>query len=350
MIRSAVLILMICATAVAAAILSGSGDSVGALISILARALPLVPLAIAAALVISCGDIDLSPAGMFAFLGMLTLGLTSLGMPSWSVGLCVFAAAMLIGWFQGWAIAHRGLSPLIITLGVSLALFGVATTIQVLLQETARPWREKQLAVIPAPSPARAWEGMSDVNPRRPIVQTLPSDRQLAIWHTSLPWAACAVLLASIWRYRTLSALRHVAVGFDRHAATLAGIDVRQVRMRAFLAAAALVYIATMLYMNDYQGGGWTAATGSGLELTAIAAAVIGGTSITGGRFNPIGVAMGIGVWAALGHLCIMARFLDPEHQKLAAGVLLIIVAFLDSKCIRPKQRGEIAGGVRRTP
>jgi ribose/xylose/arabinose/galactoside ABC-type transport system permease subunit len=123
-----------------------------------------------------------------------------------------------------------------------------------------------------------------------------------------------------------------VAVGFDRDAAHLAGIDVRRVRMRAFLVASALVYVSTMLYMISYQGGGWTAATGTGLELTAIAAAVIGGTAITGGRFNPVGVAMGIGVWAALGHVCIMAQFLDPEHQKLAGGALLLLVAFLDSK------------------
>lgn len=123
--------------------------------------------------------------------------------------------------------------------------------------------------------------------------------------------------------------MRHVAVGLDREAAKLAGINVRVVRLRAFVLAALLVYISTMLFMIDYQGGGWSAATGRGFELAAIAAAVIGGTTITGGRFSPVGVAMGVGVWAALGHLCIMVRFLDPEHQNLAAGVLLIVVAFV---------------------
>lgn len=83
------LLLIIFATALAAPFFSGSGDTLAALQSIEYRAMPLVPLGVAAAIVIACGDIDLSPAGMFAFLGMLTLGLTNLGLPSWLVSMAV---------------------------------------------------------------------------------------------------------------------------------------------------------------------------------------------------------------------------------------------------------------------
>ncbi len=329
--RSSFLFLTIIVIAVITGYVSGSGDPLSSLWSITLRALPLVPLGLAAAIIISCGDIDLSPAGMFAFLGMLTLGLSNSGLPIWLVSVCVLIAAISIGVFQGWAIAYRGLAPLITTLGMSLALFGAATTIQVTLHESARGSHiERQIVEQDTPVDA------SQLHPERvketPIVQTLPKDLQPTIWKRSLPWVAILLILGTLWRHRSMSALRHLAVGFDRNAAKLANLDVRIIRFRAFIVASILIYISTMLYMIDYQGGGWSAATGQGLELLAIAAAVIGGTTITGGRLDIIGVALGIGVWAALGHLCIMVPFLDPEHQKLAGGLLLLIVAFVDSK------------------
>lgn len=331
MIRFVVLLLIIVISAVSAAFLSGSGDSVAAMSSIVHRAMPLVPLGIAAALVISCGDIDLSPSGMFAFFGMLTLGLASLGLNKYLATLIVAATALALGLFQGWAIAYRRLAPLITTLGMSLVLFGGAITIQVILQNSARDWREAQLAQLSGvePLPSRPNGAPSK---DRPVVQTLPVTQQPPFWRLSAPWAIAVVTLVAMWRRFTISALRHVAVGLDRDAARLAGVDVRTVRLRAFVVAALLVYVSTMLYMIDYQAGGWTAATGRGLELIAIAAAVIGGTAISGGRLSAVGVALGVGVWAALGHLCIMASFLQPEHQDLAAGLLLLVVAFVDSR------------------
>lgn len=329
--RSVILFLTIIMIAVITGYVSGSGDSFSALLSIAARAMPLIPLGLAAAIVISCGDIDLSPAGMFAFLGMLTLGLSNVGLPVWLVSVCVLVSAISIGIFQGWAIAYRGLAPLITTLGMSFALFGAATTIQVVLQESSRDFNIKQQIEVKDAGATSTELQLERANPI-PIVQTLPNNLQPAIWQRSLPWVAILLISGTLWRHRSMSALRHLAVGFDRNAAQLANLDVRVIRFRAFLVASLLVYISAMLYMIDYQGGGWTAATGRNLELLAIAAAVIGGTTITGGRLNVIGVALGIGVWAALGHICIMAKFLDPEHQKLAAGLLLLIVAFVDSK------------------
>lgn len=329
--RSAILFMTIIVIAIITGYVSGSGDSLSALLSITLRTLPLVPLGLAAAIVISCGDIDLSPAGMFAFLGMLTLGLSNVGLQHWLVAGCVLVAAILIGIFQGWAIAYRGLAPLITTLGMSLALFGAATTIQITLHNSARDFQiEKRIGS--QDTQIDESQIQSESNEKTPIVQTLPKHLQPGIWKFSLPWVVLLLILGILWRHGSMSALRHLAVGFDRNAAQLANLDVRIIRFRAFLIASLLVYLSTMLYMIDYQGGGWTAATGRGLELVAIAAAVIGGTTITGGRLDVIGVALGVGVWAALGHLCIMARFLDPEHQKLAAGLLLLVVAFVDAK------------------
>lgn len=328
--RSIVLFLTIIVIAFITGHVSGSGDPISALRSIASRAMPLIPLGLAAAIIISCGDIDLSPAGMFAFLGMFTLGLNNIGLPAWLVSVCVLVAAISIGVFQGWAIAYRGLAPLITTLGMSLALFGAATTIQVTLQRSVRDFQiEQQIGVHDAKADTSQ---IQFERAKTPIVQTLPEDLQPAIWQKSLPWVVFLLIVGTLWRIGSMSALRHIAVGFDRYAAQLANLDVRTIRFRAFIIASLLVYVSAMLYMIDYQGGGWSAATGSGLELTAIAAAVIGGTTITGGRLDIIGIALGIGVWAALGHLCIMTQFLDPEHQKLAAGLLLLIVAFVDSK------------------
>jgi ribose/xylose/arabinose/galactoside ABC-type transport system permease subunit len=140
------------------------------------------------------------------------------------------------------------------------------------------------------------------------------------------------VLLAALllWRYRSSSGLRHIAVGMDVYAAKIAGINSDHVYLIAFAVSGGLVAYAALSHLFTAAYGGWSPDTGWGYELRAITAAVLGGCRITGGRFNPIVVAIASIVYAGLSDL-IIGMNLQVEAVGVIFGGALVVVAWLDT-------------------
>ena len=140
--------------------------------------------------------------------------------------------------------------------------------------------------------------------------------------------SAVVVLFAFGWALRNLSAGRSVyAVGSDSEAARLAGINPQKVVFVTFVLMGALVGLAALLSAVRFSIVPSNA--GVGLELKAIAAVVVGGTAITGGRGTIVGTLIGV---ALLGTIGTALTFLgiNPFWEKAIQGAIILAAVVSD--------------------
>jgi ribose transport system ATP-binding protein len=100
-----------------------------------------------------------------------------------------------------------------------------------------------------------------------------------------------AAVLADVWLYRTRSGLKLRAVGFREEAAKRNGVHINVVHLRAYLLSGAIAAIAGLFLASEVGVG--HPVVGSGYTLTSIAAAVLGGASLAGGRGSFVGAVLG---------------------------------------------------------
>jgi rhamnose transport system permease protein len=133
---------------------------------------------------------------------------------------------------------------------------------------------------------------------------------------------ALAGLAAGAWALRHLAAGRALyAVGADRDAAWLAGIAPRRVIAGAFVANGALAGLAAVL--NAVRFDAVPANAGVGLELEAIAAVVVGGTAITGGRGRLVGTLAGVALLGTIG-TALTYLGITPFWERAIQGAIIL--------------------------
>ena len=122
------------------------------------------------------------------------------------------------------------------------------------------------------------------------------------------------------------------AIGGNEEAALISGIPIARVTVGAFTLMGAIVALTGM--MQTAYGGASTTTVGDLMELDAVAACVIGGTSLKGGRGSVLGVLFGALIIAALiNGLTLMA--VNPEIKYIARGAVLIAAVWMDVKLAR---------------
>jgi rhamnose transport system permease protein len=140
---------------------------------------------------------------------------------------------------------------------------------------------------------------------------------------------AMAVFAAFAWGLRNLAAGRAVyATGSDPEAARLAGIRPRRVIFRVFVAMGALTGLAALL--SDIRLPDVDPNAGAGLELQVIAAVVVGGVAISGGRGTLPGALIGV---ALLGSIRPALFFLGtkPEWERAIQGLIILLAVASDA-------------------
>src|SRR5687767_7843672 len=289
---------------VAFSMLSGKFLSVANLESILTSVAVLGVIALAVNQVVLCGEIDISTGSM--------LGLCAVagGAAAQSTGgfllplLAGVAVGALAGAVNGVLVTLGRIPSIIVTLGMLYALRGV------ILLVTGGTW------ITGIPSETRVFGTSSVLGIEFPVLILL----------------ALFVVMELVSRHSTWG--RNVfAVGGNRRAARFAGLPIDRVRFFAFVLVGVFVGIASLIYLG--RAGSVQTNTGTGLELQVVAAVVIGGTSISGGRGSSLAaltgavligvilnglVLLGVpGIWqdAVLGGLILLAITTDVLRRRL---------------------------------
>ena len=267
------------------------------LLSRLTREAPSLVIACGIALVIISRQIDISVGSQFSVCSVCAGLLAAAGWPIPTVLITSILIGALLGAFSGVFIACLRLPSIVVTLAT-----------MVILREGLRWFRQGQFVNLPD---NLQWFGLSQ------------KSGQLSLIAIAL---CILILLALILKY--IAAGRFIyAVGSDAEAARLAGIHPQLVTFLAFVFTGALVGLASL--MNIVQSPQVDPNSGSGLELKTIAAAVVGGVAVSGGRGNLIGVFLGLlllgCVNPALIHLHVEAYW-----EKAIQGAIILLAVIAD--------------------
>jgi D-xylose transport system permease protein len=138
---------------------------------------------------------------------------------------------------------------------------------------------------------------------------------------------AAVAVLAWLLTHHTAFGRYLYAIGGNEEAAIVSGIPVKQVTITAFVLMGAVVAITG--FMQTAYGGASTTTVGELMELDAVAACVIGGVSLKGGRGSVLGVLFGALIMACLiNGMTLLA--VEPENKFVARGAVLILAVWMD--------------------
>ena len=160
------------------------------------------------------------------------------------------------------------------------------------------------------------------------------SDQFLALSGTiggvSIPVVVMIVVVLVSWVVlaRTKFGMHIYAVGGNAHAARVAGVSLRTTRFAVYTISGVLAGLAGVLLAARATAG--IANTGTGYELNAIAAAVIGGISLMGGRGSLVGTVFGFLIIGVLDNGLNIIN-VSPFYQLIVKGLIIIGAVFVDS-------------------
>ncbi|MFN4874247.1 MAG: ABC transporter permease [Akkermansiaceae bacterium] len=263
------------------------------MISRLASQMPALILALGVALVIITRQIDVSIGSQFGMCAVIAGTAAAAGVPMPLAMLCALVAGALMGAANGWLVAGLGLPSIVVTLAT-----------MVIWQEVLRLWQKGLLLSLPD---GVQWFGMSQ-----------GTGQAMVIGSTLL------ILVLMAWAMKNLSSGRRIyATGSDAEAARLAGLAPKATTFWVFLLMGVLAGVAAAL--NLVQSPQIQPNSGEGLELKAIAAAVVGGIAITGGRGTLWGVLLGMMLLANVNPA--LTHFHQPPYWEKAIQGLVILLA-----------------------
>jgi rhamnose transport system permease protein len=272
------------------------------LIDLFLANMPVLIIGLGMTLVILTGHIDISVGSIFAVCAVSSGVLAKAGVPMPLVVLGTCLIGLLLAAVNGWLVAFVRIPSIVVTLATMIAL-----------REGLR-WATEG-----------AW------------IQDLPVRYQwLGLTAAAYPVVVLAVVAALQigfgWALTHLSAGRAVyATGSSPSAARLAGLRVELVTVGVFAIAGALSGIAAVL--NSVRFNQIPSNTGLGLELKVIAAVVVGGTAISGGRGSAVGTLLGAMLLSAIGPAL---TFLGVSAYWERAIHGLIILAAVAVDAVRP--------------
>ncbi len=255
----------------------------------------LTVLAVGMTFVILTGGIDLSVGSTMAFAGaVLGLAMADAKLPLPLALPIATLAGAACGWANGFVTVRFGVPSFIVTLGMMQIARGLAY----LATGSQTRYLGKPVEWLGAPLPGL---GLS-------------------------PAILVAVLLVAAGQFvlrRTVFGRHVLVVGANEEAATYSGIRTRPVRVAVFVIAGALAALAAAF--DSSKMGAVDPNAGTGFELSAIAAVVVGGTSLMGGRGSVVGSFLGVLIIATLG--AGLNQIGASEPVKLLVTGLVIIAA-----------------------
>lgn len=256
-------------------------------------------VAIGSTVVIFTGGIDLSPGSAIALLTMVFAEvIRNWGLPIWAAIAVVLALSVVLGLITGGLCAYGRIPSFITTLAALSAFRGVAFMF----------------------------------NNGSPVFQLSPDLEAVFYgWLLGLPLPLLYVIavyaVAFYWLRYTAVGRAIYAVGGNPNAARLSGIDVRGIQLVAFLVAGLAAGLGAVLMSARLNSG--SPNYGVGLELSAIAAAVIGGASLSGGRGNIINTAIGA-LTIVIVQNGLNLNAVPTSFQNVITGAIIVLAVGID--------------------
>ena len=265
-------------------------------------------LAIAATLVIITGGIDLSVGTLMTFCAVMTgVILTYLGLPLLLGVFAALATGAFAGFVSGTLVAKMKIPPFIATLGLMLILKGMS-----LVVSGTRP-----IYFNDTPGFDQISRGslIGEVFPAVPVPN--------GVLILFLVAGAVSYILS-----RTVLGRYCFALGSNEEAVRLSGVNTDRWKIAIYSLSGAIVGIGGLIIASRLNSA--QPALGLGYELEAIAAVVIGGTSLSGGRGTILGTLIGALIMAVLlNGLRILS--VAQEWQTVVTGVIIILAVYADT-------------------
>jgi rhamnose transport system permease protein len=258
--------------------------------------LPVLIIALGATLIILTGNIDISIGSVFAVCGVVAGVLAKAGAPIPIAGLGAVTAGAAMGAINGSLVAYAGIPAIVDTLATMIA------------------WRDGLRWVTQG-----AW-----------VHDLPPAFQWLGLTQTAFPFFAglfvLVILACAIFLMRHMAWGRFVyAVGSSREAARLAGLHTPLIVFTVFVIGGALTGVAAML--NAVRFNQIPSNAGLGLEMKVIAAVVVGGTTITGGRGSLLGTLLGVVLMGAIGPALTFMGINAYWERAIHGAIILSAVA-----------------------
>lgn len=257
-------------------------------------------LAIGMTFVISTGNIDISVGALIAISSAAGIGLIKVYNFPWWLGMIVMVAVgAAFGVVNGLAVAYLSIPSMLVTLSTQSIASGL-----VLVLSGGKSWFD-----LPAQFGALSTGKILGI--------------PYLIWVVLLLYLAFNFVLA-----RTVYGRKILATGGNAESARVSGINTKRTVLSAYILCGCVAGIAAILQTARLNA--FWASMGSGMEMQAIAATVIGGTSMTGGRGTMLGTFAGVLLMGvinnALNLLGVVANW-----QDVARGLIIMVAIIIDA-------------------
>ncbi|MCC2594694.1 ABC transporter permease [Tessaracoccus sp. OS52] len=253
--------------------------------------------------VIATGGIDLTPGfgmAVTSVFGAILIAETRAALPMWVGILGMLGAGVLLGTINGVLVAYGKMQPMIATLAMMMVCWGGAL---VLADGTTVS--------------LRSVEGYSQIAVGE-LIPAIPNGVLILV---------VLALVAGVLMNKTPVGRYALAIGSNEEATRISGVNTRRWKVLAYVIGGAFTGISGILMSSRLSAAQPT--LGQGYEMYAIAAAVIGGTSLRGGRASIFGAVIGaVTIQTIFNGLTVMG--VQDQWQKVVLGVVVLVAVLVD--------------------
>lgn len=270
------------------------------LLNIFRQTATITVIAVGMTYVIGCAEIDLS-VGSVAGLSSVC---TAMALSQWGLVpgiLAGLAVGLVVGSVNGALVSLLGIPSFLVTLGMLGIAVGVA-----------------QWITASAPQPI-----LNDT------FNTVFGSGNFGPIPGLVVWSGIFVAIGAVVLNRTKFGRQVLATGGNRNASEFTGINTKRIKFQVLLISGMVASVAGMLYAGRLQSGRFQ--WGAGDELSAIAAVILGGTSLFGGFGSIIGTLFGALLIGLINNGLILAG-LDSSQQQVVRGAIIILAVALARK------------------
>jgi len=259
-------------------------------------------------IIVLTGGIDISVGSVLGLAAVLCAGLFG-GFSVWFALLVALVIGGIIGVVNGWLVSFRGLEPFIVTLGMLALARGLVYAYG------------QGIPITPEAADTFAQIGQTTV---------------VGIPVLTLIWIVVVLLIAFLLR-RTVWGRRVYAIGSNKEAARSSGIPVRATLWSVYILGGLLVGLGGWMFVCRF--GSATALAGNLMELEAIAAVVIGGAALSGGRGTVFGAVVGTIIFQVIANLLSLLNVSTFLQDAFRGALILVAVTLATVQFARRRSR-----------